>query len=716
MRRIAVRSCPLTAASTINASSSRRRTDARGATQRRGPFDEPKLAVGRSDAECQNHSLIRTHTVVARFGTVTTQHPSAWTPRLVEQARGRRIVPSEQQLSDLLSEFARTMVTDFPIQSILDRLVERIVDILPITAAGVTLISPGSNPHYVAASNSSALRFEMLQTELDEGPCMAAYLTGEAVAVPDLRAESRFAKFAPRALVEGLVAVFAFPLRDGDAQLGALDLYRDTPGPLDAGTMTAAQTLADVAAAYLLNAKARSDLQESSDRSRESSLHDGLTGLPNRALLLERLDHALLRGRRSGKVAAVLFVDLDQFKLVNDRYGHQVGDELLVAVACRLTAHVRPGDTLARLSGDEFVILCEDLGADTEVDTIAARICGALAEPFVLPSCEVEVEMSASIGIAFAGRANHIPEKLLHDADIAMYQAKGKGGARHQIIDLGEQHLLDERDSLQLDLHRACGRGELHIEYQPIVSAGDGRIIGVEALLRWVHPSRGLVSPVTLIPLAEQSGLIAEIGRWVLEHACPDQRRWHGHRQTDDLALSVNVSAYQLMSPDFTATVADVLHSTQTDPGRLTLEVTESVFVQDCERALMVLNDLKNLGVMLALDDFGTGYSSLSYLKQFPFDIVKIDQGFVADLERDKASHAIVSAVVDLAHALGLTVVAEGVETRLQYDEVVALGCDACQGYYFARPMEADALDTLMRHRAGIGNPRLPLSILAPAS
>lgn len=242
-------------------------------------------------------------------------------------------MPNEKQLSSVLSEFARTLVTDFPIQAILDHLVQRIVDVLPITAAGVTLISPGTDPRYVAASDDSALRFEELQTELGEGPCVAAYHTGEAVVVPDLRDDPRFPNFAPRALEAGLVAVFTFPLRDGDAQLGALDLYRDTPGPLDAAAMAAAQTLADVAAAYLLNAQARVDLRDSSDRSLEMALHDALTGLPNRMLFIERLDHAVRRGRRSGKRAAVLFADLDRFKLVNDLYGHSVGDELLIGVA-----------------------------------------------------------------------------------------------------------------------------------------------------------------------------------------------------------------------------------------------------------------------------------------------------------------------------------------------------------------------------------------------
>jgi diguanylate cyclase (GGDEF)-like protein len=608
-------------------------------------------------------------------------------------------MPSEQQLSDVLSEFARTMVTDFPIQAILDHLVKRIVDVLPITAAGVTLISPGADPRYVAASDDSALRYEELQTELGEGPCLVAYETGDAVSVPDLRNEGRFPKFGPRALKAGLVAAFTFPLRSGSEQLGALDLYRNTPGPLNAESMAAAQTLADVAAAYLLNAQARSDLKESSDRSREMALHDSLTGLPNRVLLLERLEHAVLRGRRSGKVAAVLFADLDRFKLVNDLYGHTIGDDLLVAVAQRLSSVLRSGDTLARMSGDEFVILCEDLDGPDEVDPIAARIEAALAVPFNLAGAEVEI--TASVGIAYSGPGDQLSERLLQDADTAMYQAKRKGGARHQIVDLREQHLEEQRDSLERDLRGAPDRGELRTVYQPIVETGDGLITGVEALLRWAHPARGLVAPTLVVPLAERSGLITGIGQWVLEQACPDRHRWQDGGQTDGLAMSVNVSAHQLMAPDFTASVASILARSDTDPALVTLEVTESVFIQDSERALVVLGELKHLGVKLALDDFGTGYSSLTYLKRFPIDIVKIDQVFVSDLAHDSASHAIIVAIIDLAHRLGMTVVAEGVETATQHEQLASLGCDSCQGFYFAYPMSADDLDVLLRRGVG---------------
>ncbi len=613
----------------------------------------------------------------------------------------------EQQLSDVLSEFARTMITDFPIQAILDHLVLRIVDVLPITGAGVTLISPGAEPRYVAASDDSALRFEELQTELGEGPCLAAYNTGEAISVPDVRDENRFPKFSPRALAAGLAAVFTFPLRHGDKQLGALDLYRQTPGPLDDEAMAAAQTLADVAAAYLLNAQARADQRDSSDRYRESALHDALTGLPNRVLFRQRLDHAVLRARRSGTMMAVLFADLDRFKEVNDVHGHQTGDELLLAVARRLKGLLRPGDTLARLSGDEFVILCEDLAEATDVEMLAARIGAALAQRFGLSGRDVSV--TASGGIAFAGAGTDIPEQLLRDADVAMYQAKRKGGARHQVIDLREQRVAEERVDLERSLRGASARGELRTDYQPIVATTDGRITGVEALLRWAHPTFGLLPATTVVTLAEQSGVISEIGLWVLEQACQDRQRWQRSTGRDDLKISVNVSAHQLMSPDFAATVAAVLTDTDTDPGLVTLEMTESVFVEDAERALVVLDDLKHIGVMLALDDFGTGYSSLCYLKLFPVDVVKIDQGFIAGLAQDPTSSVIVSAVVEMSHVLGMTVVAEGVETAEQHNEIEALGCESCQGFYFARPMPADDLETLMLLHTVGSNLRLPV-------
>jgi diguanylate cyclase (GGDEF)-like protein len=604
---------------------------------------------------------------------------------------------AERQLSSVLSEFARTMLTDFPIQGILDHLVLRIVDMLPVTGAGVTLISPTTAPHYVAASDDAALRFEQLQTELGEGPCLAAYRTGEAVAVTDLRSEGRFDTFVPRAIAIGLAAVFTFPLRHGGERLGALDLYRNTAGMLSDEDMVTAQTLADVTAAYLLNAKARTDLQDSSDRFRQSSVHDPLTGLPNRVLLLERIEHAITRSGRSKKLVALLFIDLDDFKRVNDVHGHQVGDDLLIAVAKRITSVLRPADTLARLSGDEFVVLCEDIDDAAQIELVAARVVSALATPFHL--ADLSVVVTASVGIAFAGVACKDSDELLHAADVAMYQAKRKGGSNHQVIDLRAQRLAEYDSGLRSDLGNALERAELHIEYQPIVWTMDERVDAVEALVRWDHPTRGPVGPATMIPLAEESGLIVEIGRWVLERACADSKRWSDSHDDDPLKISINVSAHQLMAPEFAGMVGATLAETHTDPTLLTLEITEGVLMRDTKRALDVLGELKELGVLLALDDFGTGHSSLSYLRRFPVDTIKIDQSFIADLVGDRSSHAIVSKTIELAHMLDLSVVCEGIETREQHSAVTVLGSDFCQGFYFGRPMDAHLVDQLVAAR-----------------
>jgi EAL domain-containing protein (putative c-di-GMP-specific phosphodiesterase class I) len=290
-----------------------------------------------------------------------------------------------------------------------------------------------------------------------------------------------------------------------------------------------------------------------------------------------------------------------------------------------------------------------------------------------------------------------VSEQVLQDADTAMYQVKRSGGARHAVVDLREQSIDTRRADLSRDLRDALRRGQLRTEYQPIVAMADGHLAGVEALLRWSHPDLGLVGPETAVPLAEQTGLISEIGRWMLEQACLDRKRWATkHQAHGNLDVAVNVSAHQLMGPDFAGTVEEVLTATSTAADLVTLEVTESVFLQDSARALIVLQDLKDLGVRLALDDFGTGYSSLSYLKQFPVDIVKIDRSFVADLGHDPTSRHIVSAIVGLGHDLRMTIVAEGVESPTQYEEVLALGCDAYQGYYFSRPQRAEDLEELL--------------------
>lgn len=606
----------------------------------------------------------------------------------------------DDKLSAVLSEFARTMITDFPIQGILDHLITRIVEILPVSAAGVTLISSDLRPRYIAASDDSALRFERLQTEIRQGPCVTAYTSGSAVAVADLRCDDRFPEFAPAALDSGLAAVFAFPLCHGEGRLGALDLYRDIPGDLDSEDMDAAQTLADVTAAYLVNAQAREEARVTSDLFHHSALHDALTGLPNRLLMRERLEHVVQRAKRSHTNTAILFVDLDRFKQVNDTQGHQIGDELLLAVANRLSGLVRSGDTLARFSGDEFVFLCEDLKDASDVELLAERVNKAFTKPFVLSTSELTI--SASVGIAFAGPGQAISNELLVRADMAMYEVKRQGGAGRQIIDMREALRTNIDNDLEGDLRKAVDRNQLKVAYQPLVRASDGVVSGVEALLRWNHLERGDVPPLTILAAADQSELINGIGAWVLEQSCRDHATWEDDHPGDLLTMGVNVSARQLANPHFYGTVARVLDATGMDPSQLLLEITESCFIEDSDRMLGVLEDLKTLGLGLALDNFGSSYSALRHLTRLAVDVIKIDRLLISNICHDPTNRAIVAAVVNLAHSLGLTVVAAGIETQDQFDEVIEAGCDFTQGFFHAQPMCSSAVDDLIG--AGLGS------------
>jgi diguanylate cyclase (GGDEF)-like protein len=600
----------------------------------------------------------------------------------------------ETKLSSVLSEFASTVATDFSIGSILDHLVGRIVTILPVSSAGVTLIEADLDPRYVAASDPDALRFEKLQTSLGEGPCVQAYASGEAVAVADLTDENRFPQFVPAATAAGLGAVFAFPLHHGRLRLGALDLYRETPGALDPEAMTAAQTLADVAAAYILNARAREEAHDSSDQMRHLATHDALTGLPNRLLLLQRIDHAAQRALRSHASTAVLFVDLDRFKRVNDTYGHEAGDELLRAVALRLSRVVRPGDTLARVYGDEFVLLCEDLRAPSDIDALADRVRLAFTTPFRIDGADVSV--SASVGVAYAGPGDRISDAMVAEADRAMYDIKRSGAG--VVVSEGRDGSPSRAKSIALgrDLRVALSRRGLGVAYQPIVRSSDGGIAAVEALLRWTHPDEGPVPALTAIAVAERTGVIGEVGAWVLERACRDRAAWLvGHPGTT-FDLAVNVSPHQLVAPRFVEEVRGCLERTGMPPESLILEVTETILIEDPERARTVLLALKDLGIRVALDDFGTGYSSLSYLHRLPIDIVKIDREFISTSGGTAKGAAIIAAMTSLSHALGLTVVIEGVETAEHRTSAVEVGADFAQGYYYARPAATPEIDRLL--------------------
>ena len=430
--------------------------------------------------------------------------------------------------------------------------------------------------------------------------------------------------------------------------------------------------------------------KELEEKLAHQAFHDPLTDLPNRSLFLDRVDHALKRAKQRGDGVAVLFMDLDNFKVINDSLGHEVGDELLVAVAKRLSSCLRNADTAARLGGDEFVVLLEDIEDSKEATNVAVRIEEALRAPFWAGGHDLFI--TTSVGVALGGTGGERAGDLLRNADLAMYRAKDGGKNSHAVFEPIMTEKALKRLGLEADLRRALEKGEFRVHYQPKVSINTRRIVAQEALVRWEHPERGLVPPAEFVPLAEETGLIVPLGRWVLEEACRQAKKWQDSYPSDPpLRMSVNLSAAQFTHPDLGEDVTDVLRRTGLDPRDLILEITESMVVEDVGSALTTLQELKALGVKIAVDDFGTGYSSLSYLKHFPVDYLKIDRSFVSGLGRDSKDEGLVSASIELAHALGLEAIAEGVETEEQLKRLRSLGCELAQGFYFQRPSPEDA-------------------------
>lgn len=422
-----------------------------------------------------------------------------------------------------------------------------------------------------------------------------------------------------------------------------------------------------------------------------NATHDVLTGLPNRALLVDRLEQAIARYDPDKGTLAVLFCDLDGFKVLNDSRGHSAGDAVLKAVAQRLVAAVRPQDTVARFGGDEFVVCCEGLANQAEALSVATRLREALAPP--ISTGDDEIFLTASIGLRTSAALADSPEDLIRDADAAMYQAKANG--RDQAVVYSE--VLREQNEARLmiesGLRRALERDELRVYYQPVVAVESGSLVGVEALVRWEHPTRGLVPPSDFIAVAEDTGLIEPIGAWVLERACQQLHDWEQDGAAP-LRMAVNLSGRQLRSAAVVETVANILSRTGVDPGNVCLEVTESVLMDDPDAAVTILSRLRELGVHLAIDDFGTGYSSLAHLRRFPVDSLKIDRSFVANLGEEPEATAIVTAIVHLARALDLTTVAEGVESAAQRNQLQLLGCQLGQGYHWGPPLPAEHMRT----------------------
>ncbi len=473
------------------------------------------------------------------------------------------------------------------------------------------------------------------------------------------------------------------------------------------------------------------------DKLVHDALHDMLTGLPNRALFMDRLGHAIELSKRRPEVwFAVLFIDLDRFKVVNDSLGHLVGDRLLIAIAQRLETCLRAGDTVARLGGDEFAILLENIKNTEDAIHIAERVQAELAEPFYLN--EYQVFTSASIGIVCSGLPQHPteicelsiapnlenadretslsglssdspvpnvpfrtlydrPEELLRDADAAMYHAKGLGKARHEVFDLSMHTRAVALLQLENDLRRALDSQEFRLYYQPIVSLTSGRISGFEALLRWYHPLRGLVSPGEFILVAEETRLIVPIGWWMMRSACRQIHQWHQKFPANPpLTVSVNLSNQQFKQPDLIDRLREILQETQLDPRTLKLEITEGVIMDNAESAAAILADLKKLEIQLYIDDFGTGYSSLSRLHTFPTDALKIDRAFVSRMTEDQGNEAIVQTILILASHLGMDVIAEGIETIEQLNLLRALECEYGQGYFFSKAVDSIAATLLI--------------------
>jgi len=617
-----------------------------------------------------------------------------------ENARLLAALRERQVLLERLSQLQRGIVDRLPVHEVLDAVVEDAVDLLGSDVGALRLTDPDDPSRTTLVATTGA--DDDLLAELRRQP-LGAGLGGRAmrergIVVADAVSGVELPVPVDDLPASGLVAAMAAPVYEHGKVVGSLGVgSRDASREYDSRDQQILHSLAEHASLALNHARAVEEAVH-------EALHDSLTGLPNRSLFLDRMRHAMSRAERAETPVGVLFCDLDGFKTVNDSLGHRTGDRLLMLAAERLAGCLRPSDTIARLGGDEFAVLLEELREPGDAARAAQRVLDALQAPFELR--EREVYVSASIGIA-AGLDE--AETLLRDADLAMYRAKASGKGRYAIYEPSMHAAIVDRLDLELDLKGALERQELAVFYQPIFSLSTGAVAGIEALVRWRHPTRGLVMPERFVPLAEESGMIGELGRWVLNTACHQAALWRakypGH---PGLRIAVNVSGLQLREPGFVEEVAEALAAAQLESAGLTLEITETALMESFDDAIAQLDALKALGVELSIDDFGTGYSSLRYLRRLPLDKLKIEQSFVESIDAADDEPALLRAIVDLAEIFGLTVIAEGIERPEQRERLLALGCELGQGHLLSPAVDPTEADALLFEVGLLGGPSAP--------
>ena len=617
-----------------------------------------------------------------------SEHQASENARLLDALRERQV------LLERLAQLQRGIVDRMPVHEVLEAVVEGAGELLDC-AVGILWIADPDDPDHAAAVATTGADDELLERRrrqpADQGLSGRVMRERTLVVVDAVTGPADSSHDLGDLPRHGVTAAMGAPVFERGRVVGSLAVASTEPGRVyEARDQQALLSLAEHASLALNHARAVEEVVH-------EALHDSLTGLPNRSLFLDRMRHALARAERGSEPVAVLFCDLDGFKTVNDSLGHRTGDRLLLAVAERLTECLRPADTIARLGGDEFAVLLEELRQPGDAARAAQRLLDALRAPFELRGREFYI--SASIGIA-AGAGD--AETLLRDADLAMYRAKARGKGRYAVYEPSMHTAIVERMELEFDLKRALEQDELAVVYQPIFSLVDGRVSGVEALVRWHHPTRGIVMPESFVPLAEESGLIGELGRWVLRKACHQGALWRakypGH---PGLGIGVNVSGAQLREPGLVKEVADALAASQLEATGLTLEVTETALMETFEHAIAQMDALNELGVDLAIDDFGTGYSSLRYLRRLPLDVMKIEKSFIGGIGGPAEEAELLRAIIDLAGIFGLRVVAEGIERPEQRQRLIELGCELGQGHLLSEPLEAPDADALLL-RAGL--------------